>query len=131
MRSRKNKKQSTDNSSNAGTNGDDLRRALNWIINDKMFADVKLHGNIKWTVVALVRLAVFWMWRPESSLVDAAKDGIGCVKRIYGARCVKSYQTLVNGLKRYSSQLFPILRSRLQSLMQRCDDANFRVLLDD
>lgn len=127
MRSRKTGKQPTDKSSSVRTNGDDLRRALDWIVNEKMFAGVKLHGNVKWTAVALVRLAVFWMWSSESSLVDAAKDGIGCVKRIYGATCVKSYQTLVNGLKRYSSQLLPILRSRLQSLMQRCDDANFRV----
>ena len=40
---------------------------------------------------------------------------------------MKSYQTLVNALKRYSDQLLPILRSRLQSLMQRCDEASFRV----
>ena len=72
MRSRKNKEQSTDNSSSARTNGDDLRRALDWIVNNKMFAGVKLHGNVKWTAAALVRLAVFWMWSAKSSLVDAA-----------------------------------------------------------
>ena len=61
MRSRKNGKQPTDKSSSVRTNGDDLRRALDWIVNEKMFAGVKLHGNVKWTAVALVRLAVFWM----------------------------------------------------------------------
>lgn len=127
MRSRKNKKQSTNETPNARTNGDDLRRALNWIVNDKMFSNVKLHGNVNWTAATLVRVAVFWMWSAKSSLVEAADDGISCVTRIYGETFLKSYQTLVNALKRYSNQFLPILRSRMQSLMQRCDEANFRV----
>jgi hypothetical protein len=127
MRSRKNEKQSPGNSSSARTNGDDLRRALDWIVSDKIFAGVTLHGNVKWTAAALVRVAVFWMWSAKSSLVEAADEGMGCVKRIYGETVVKSYQTLVNGLHRYSHQLLPILRSRLQGLMQQCDGTSFRV----
>ena len=127
MRSRKNVKQSTDKSSSAQTNGDDLRRALDWIVTDTMFAGVELHGNVNWTVIALVRVAVFWMWSGKSSLVEAARDGISCAKRIYGEIALKSYQTVVNALKRYSNQLIPALRSRMQSLMQRCDETNFRV----
>ena len=127
MRSRKNEKQSTRNASNARTNGDDLRRALDWIVKDKIFAGVTLHGNVKWTSAALVRVAVFWMWSAKSSLVEAADEGMDCVKRIYGETVVKSYQTLVNALKSYSHQFLPILRSRMQSLMQQCDETNFRV----
>ncbi len=33
------------------TNGDDLRRALNWIVSDDIFAHVRLHGNVKWKPV--------------------------------------------------------------------------------
>lgn len=123
MRSRKSKGRST----SATTNGDDLRRALDWIVDDKMFADLKLHGNIKWAAAALVRVAVFWMWSAKSSLVDAADDAIDCAKRIFGESAVKSYQTLVNALKRYSPQLLPVLRSRLQRLMAGCEKANYRV----
>ena|GEM_PF-5191875 len=36
------------------TNGDDLRRALNWIVIDDIFAHVRLHGNVKWKPLALV-----------------------------------------------------------------------------
>ena len=124
MRSRKNKKRSTNETRNARTNGDDLRRALNWIVNDKMFANVKLHGNVNWTAATLGRVAVFWMWSAKSSLVEAADDGIGCVTRIYGETFLNSNQTLVNALKSYTNQLLPILRSRMQTLMQRCDEAN-------
>ena len=34
------------------TNGDDLRRALNWIVIDDIFAHVRLHGNVKWKPLA-------------------------------------------------------------------------------
>lgn len=125
MCSRKNEKRSKKTS--GPTNGDDLRRALDWIVNDKMFAQVALHGNIKWQVAALVRLSVFWMWTPESSLVEAAKGAIACVKRIFGETAVNSYQALTNALNQYSDQILPILRTRLHGLMKECDEANFRV----
>ena len=54
------------------TNGDALRRAVNWILNDNIFRDLKLHGNVTWTAAGLARLAVFWVWNSESSLVAAA-----------------------------------------------------------
>ncbi len=30
--------------------------ALNWIVNDKMFASLRLRGNVGWTAASLVRL---------------------------------------------------------------------------
>lgn len=78
----------------ARTNGDDLRRALDWIVNDEMFADLRLHGNVGWMAASLVRLAVFWAWSAESSLVVAADEAIACVKRVFGQSPVGSYQGL-------------------------------------
>ena len=49
--SRKNKatlSPNTENKSEKFTHGDLLRRALTWVFNDDMFADVRLHGIIKW-----------------------------------------------------------------------------------
>ena len=51
------------------TNGDDLRRALNWILIDDIFAHVRLHGNVKWKPLALVCLAIFWVWSSQPGLV--------------------------------------------------------------
>ena len=127
MCSRKNKTRSKQNAPDPRTNGDDLRRALDWIVSDKMFANLHLHGNIGWTGSALVRLAVFWVWSPESSLVAAANDAIACVTRVFGDSAVASYQALTNALHRYSSQLVPILWTRMQALMRACDDGNFRI----
>jgi hypothetical protein len=127
MCSRKNRQLSTTSASNGKTNGDDLRRALNWILNDTMFTNLRVHGNASWTAVGLIRLAVFWVWSPESSLVAAADDAIGCVTRIFGSADLHSYQAITKALKRYSDQLLAIMWDRLHVLMKRCDDANFRV----
>ena len=127
MRSRKNEKRATNEATSARTNGDDLRRALDWIVNDKMFANMRLHGNVNWRASALVRLAVFWMWSPQSSLVDAASNAVVVVKRIFGESVLNSYQALTNALKRYSDQLVPILLHRLHGLMEQCDETSFRV----
>ena len=127
MCSRKNQPRSTASATNGKTNGDDLRRALDWVLNDDMFIDLRVHGNVSWTAVGLIRLAVFWVWSSESSLVDGAKDAIRCVTRIFGTAELSSYQAITNALKRYSDQLVPIIWDRLQGLMKRCDEANFRV----
>ena len=127
MCSRKNTKRSKKNASVPKTNGDDLRRALDWVVNDKMFADLPLHGNVGWTAASLVRLAVFWVWSSESSLVAAADDGIACVTRVFGDAAVGSYQALTNALHRYSNQLLPILWTRMQSLMRECDEGSLRI----
>ena len=127
MCSRKNRARSRKHAPSPRTNGDDLRRALDWIVNDKMFSNLHLHGNIDWTGAALVRLAVFWVWSSESSLVAAADDAIACVTRVFGESAVASYQALTNALQRYSNQILPILYARMQGLMKECDEGQFRI----
>lgn len=127
MRSRKNANSRADVPRATSTNGDDLRRALDWIVTDQIFSDLRLHGNTGWSGVALVRLAVFWVWSSESSLVAAANDAIECATKIFGSSAVASYQALTNALGRYSDHLFPILYARLHGLMRECDHGRFRI----
>jgi hypothetical protein len=108
------------------TNGHDLRRALDWIVVSGIFNKVHLHGNVKWTPVALVCLAIFWVWSAQTGLVEAANDAIATVAKLFGSDfvAVRSYQALSRALVRYSPQLVPALWARLQSLMQQtCQDA--------
>jgi len=111
------------------TNGDDLRRALNWIVSGDIFTQVRLHGNVKWKPVALVCLAIFWVWSPQPGLVDAAKEAIETVAKLFGsdAVAVTSYQALTAALVRYTPQLLPALWARLQSLMQHSGNPACRV----
>jgi hypothetical protein len=111
------------------TNGDDLRRALNWVLIDDIFAHVRLHGNVKWKPLALVCLAICWVWSSQPGLVEAAKDAIATVAKLFGcdAVAVNSYQALTDALVRYTPQLLPALWARLQSLMQQSGQAAWRV----
>jgi hypothetical protein len=36
----------------------------------------------------LVRLAIFWVWGPQPGLVEAAKDGIATVAKLFGSDAV-------------------------------------------
>jgi hypothetical protein len=109
------------------TNGEDLKRALAWVLNDSIFKKVSLHGNVSWTPMALVQLAVFWVWCPDNSLVAAANSAIGLVWLMYGSVPLESYQALTKALKRYSCQLLPLMWCRLHSLMEQCDEEKWRV----
>jgi hypothetical protein len=109
------------------TNGDDLKRALNWVLTVRIFADLRLHGNVKWTAVALVRLAVFWVWSSETGLVEAAKTALTQVLQLFGDVAVQSYQGLTVALIRYTPQLLPVLWTRLQNLMQQQSDGVSRI----
>jgi len=118
-----------DNQPQRKTNGDDLRRALNWIVSNDIFADVRLHGNVKWKPLALVCLAIFWVWSSQPGLVEAAKEAIAIVAKLFGSDfvAVTSYQALTTALVRYTPQLLPPLWARLQSLMQQSGQAAWRV----
>jgi hypothetical protein len=126
MRSKKDNGKRRRNYPAPKTNGYDLRRAIDWIVIGSIFAGIRLHGNVKWKPVALVCLAVFWVWSPQPGLVEAAKDAVDTVAKLYGsdAVAVKTYQALTAALVRYTPQLLPALWGRLQSLMeQTCQDA--------
>ena len=118
------------NRNEKATNGDDLRHATDWVLDSEMFSNVEVHGNAKWKnsgVVELIRLAVFWMWRPESSIVEAANNAITLVTRLFGSSAVNSYQSLTNALGRYGDQICPLLKRRLHALMEQSDKTGFRV----
>ena len=111
------------------TNGDDLRRALNGILSNDIFADVRRHGNVKWKPLALVGLAIFWVWSSQPGLVEAAKEAIATVAKLFGteAVAVTSSQALTTALVRYTPQLLPALWARIPSLMPLSGPAAWRV----
>jgi IS4 transposase len=100
------------------TNGDDLKEAVNWLLGKGIFTKLRLHGNVTWTGLALVRLAIFWMWVSETGLVDAANFAIKLVRKLYGSAAVGSYEALTNALIRYTPQLLPKVWSRIHTLSQ-------------
>ena len=127
MRSKKKGTESPGKSKRAASNGDDLQRALNWVLDEGIFAELTFHGNVSWTAVALVRLAIFWVWSSETSLVAAAEEAVGTLTRLLGHAAVQSYQALTGALKKYTRLLLPSLWSRLHDLMRKADAKTWRV----
>ncbi len=129
MKSRKERDKRDGKKPQRKTNGDDLRRALKWIVSDSIFARVRLHGNVKWKPLALVCQAVFWVWSSQPGLVEAVEDAIATLAKLFGsdAVAVTSYQALTAALVRYTPQLLPALWARVQSLMQQSGEAHWRV----
>lgn len=109
------------------TQGEQMANALDWIVNDKMFADVELHGNVKWVVLDLVRVAVLWVWSSKRTLVESANDAIGKSRELFSSVGIKSYQVLTNALVNYTSQILPPLQKRMHQLMEKVNSSGFRI----
>lgn len=109
------------------TQGEQFAKAVNWILTPKMFADIKVHGNVNWTPLGLVQVALLWVWSNRRLLVESAEEGIKDAQRLFGATGINSYQTLIEALKKHTVELLPILQKRMWRLMEKTDPANFRI----
>lgn len=109
------------------TQGEQLVKAVKWIIQEKIFTEIKLHGNIDWLVIDLVQIAILWVWSSQRKLVDSADEAIADARKLFGAVHVNSYQTLLTGLKKYSPEILCRLSQRMHGLMETSDRVNFRI----
>jgi len=107
--------------------GAQVQKAMGWIVDDGIFGNLKLHGNTKWTPVALVTLAVFWVWSDAATLTGAFSQAALWAKDLLGVLPVTSYQGLTAALVTWTPQLLPLLQRRLQQRMQECGGAQWLV----
>jgi hypothetical protein len=108
-------------------NLDFLRKAIEWVIDQSIFQDLKIHGNVKWVGSDLVTLAVLWVWSEKSQLTAAFKEASVWSKRLLGRVAVGSYQAMTTALVRYGEQLIPLLWNRLQGLMEQVGKDHWRI----
>lgn len=109
------------------TQGQQLAKAVQWIITPKLFSDVKVHGNTNWLVIHLVQVAVLWVWSSQRKMVEAAEEAIEDAENLFAAQGIHSYQTLLNGLKRYAKPILAVLCPRMHQLMEQVDDSRYRI----
>lgn len=109
------------------TYGELLRKALMWAINDRMFADIRLHGNIKWSARQIVMLAVLWVWSDKRTLVRAFDHARRLSLVLFGDVAVTTYQGLTGALKKWSVKLLPVTQKRLQQLMENVGGNHWRI----
>ena len=95
--------------------GELLREAMSWIVNDDMFTDIKLHGNIKWQPKQLVMLAVLWVWSEKNTLTKAFRHAKHLALSMFGAVAVTTYQGLTGALKTWTNKLLPLIQQRMDA----------------
>jgi DDE family transposase len=108
-------------------NGETLRSAVTWIVNEKSFENLKFHGNTTWLVCDLIILAVLWVWSDHATLTGAFAEAHGWSLKMLGRAAVDSYQGLTGALVSVTSTLMPLLWARMQSLMERHAGEYWRV----
>ena len=108
-------------------NGETLRSAVTWVVNEKSFENLKFHCNTKWLVCDLIILAVFWVWSDQATLTGAFTEAHGWAVKLFGRAAIGSYQGLTGALVTVTDTLLPVLWERMQSLMERHGGEHWRV----
>lgn len=110
------------------TYADGLRQALQWFSRSDSFADLKLHGNVRWEAFELVSLAVLWVWSDKATLSGAFAHAYCLAGDIFdGPAAVTTYQGLTGALRSYTGRLLPRLWRQLHVLMERWAGPHWRI----
>ncbi|MCL4205696.1 MAG: transposase [Pirellulaceae bacterium] len=104
-----------------------LRRALEWILDDQMFADFRAHGNTKWMPRYLVALAVLTAWSDKPRLTDAFDKAKRLSLHMFGQVAVGTFQGMMRALATCTGSLLPLLWLRLHALMEQVGAEHYRI----
>jgi hypothetical protein len=113
--------------SNQQVNGETLRSAVTWVVNEKSFQNLKFHGNTTWLVCDLIILAVLWVWSDHATLTGAFVEAHGWSRKMLGRVAIGSYQGLTGALVTTTGTLLPLLWTRMHGLMERHGGEHWRV----
>lgn len=120
-------KQSNTHAKAGVTHADCLRQALEWFTRNNSFANLALHGNVGWTVVKLVTLAVLWVWSEQRTLTGAFRQASCLSQEMFGTVAVTTYQGFSGALRKYTEQLRPQVESQLHRLMEQSAGSHWRI----
>ena len=109
------------------TQGDLLRQSIDWVLNDRMFADFQTHGNTKWNPKYLVALAVLTAWSDGQRMTDAFDKAKKLSHNMFAQIAIETFQGMMRALATQTAQLLPLLWRRLHELMQRAGREHYRI----
>jgi hypothetical protein len=104
-----------------------LQRALAWIIDENIFSQLSLHGNITWSASQLVVLAVLWVWSDKDTLTGAFQHAKHLALSMLGEVALTTYQGLTGALVAYGARLLPLIQKRLHNLMEKIGGEHWRI----
>jgi hypothetical protein len=111
----------------AWRNGETLHAAVAWVVDAKIFAHLKIHGNTGWQVADLVLLAVVWVWSGDSTLTGAFTQAHGWSMQVLERVAVGTYHGLLRALTAWTATLLPLMAERLHQLMEGQAAKHWRV----
>lgn len=109
------------------THADLLRRALHWFGNGDSFSELVRHGNIGWSAMQLVTLAVLWSWSDRSTLTAAFVDARDLALRMFDDVAVTTYQGMMGALRSYTAPLLALFWRQLHARMQQAAGKHWRI----
>lgn len=108
-------------------NGETLRDAVNSVVGEGVFANLKFHGNTTWTPACLVTLAVVWVWSDAPQLTAAFTEAHRWSTQVLGHAAVSTYQGLMKALVAWTADLLPLLWRCLHESMETHAGEHWRV----
>lgn len=104
-----------------------LKRALTWIVDPRIFADVSLHGNVSWLPHQLVMLAVLFAWSDAPQMTKCFEKAAKLSQKLFDMLAVETFQAMVRALVTYGPKLIPCVWARLQTLMEQVAPQFYRI----
>lgn len=104
-----------------------MQDALKWLIDEKLFAALPLHGNTSWQCSGLVCLTLLWVWSTTPQLTEAFVDARSKAAKLLIPVTITTYQGLMKALISVTPKLMPILQKRMHELMDRIGGKHMRV----
>jgi hypothetical protein len=95
--------------------------------NESSFQNLAVHGNVSWTAVQLVTLAVLWAWSDRNTLTAAFKDAQQLARNWFGTAAVNSYPGLTWALRAYTDSLLALLWPHLHVRMEQAAKEHWRI----
>lgn len=118
---------STRDPASSKTQAQQIKRAIDWCLDDNMFANLSLHGNTTWAPRMLVSLMILTAWGTESRMTDSFSEASKLSTKFFSGVAVATYQGMMRAFVSYSGPLLSIVWSRFQNLMETVTPKHYRI----
>lgn len=111
----------------ADENHNQVQNTLKWLIDERIFVGISLHGNTSWQCSSLVCLAMLWVWSTTPQLTEAFVDARSKAEKLLVPITITTYQGLMKALVSVTPKLMPVLQKRMHDLMSKIGGKHLRV----
>jgi hypothetical protein len=115
------------NKSQRPLNGETLRAAVAWAVDQRIFAPLKVHGNTTWQAADLILLTLVWVWSNDASLTAAFTEARRWSLDVLGRAAVTTYQGLLKALVTWTAPWLSPLGDHLHHLMEQHGGTHWRL----